>query len=207
MAANSATPATSRSCTSEMSAKPARIFTAASSQAVVSRETGDGLVGDGRQRGWIEREIRREPGVLRQRQHMAERGTFGDAARDEIRRLQRKLRRAPALRQSGELAPIGRILARLPRAPRPAAAGRDSDPRRAGRAAAAPAPRPCPPSRHQRWPMESSALASALVSRSRAATRLASSVTATESAPSLRIGLGPSPSIRSADIIAAKGPV
>src|SRR4051812_4121532 len=101
MAANSAQPATSKSCRSEMSAKPARIFTTASSQAVVSRETGKCLLDNGRQRGRVERKIRCQPGVFRQRQHMAERRTFGDAARDEIRRLERKCRRAPALRQIG----------------------------------------------------------------------------------------------------------
>src|SRR5437016_5323721 len=111
MAANSATPATSRSCASEMSAKPARIFTTASSQAVVSGETGNGLVGDGGKRGWIERKIGRQPGVFRQRQQMAERRAFGKAARHEISGLQRKFWRAPALRQAGEFTPIGGILA------------------------------------------------------------------------------------------------
>src|SRR6188472_4567279 len=107
MAANSATPATNSSCTNEMSAKPARIFTIVSSQAVVSRETGDRVVGNGRQRGWIERKIRRQPGVFRQRHHVAECRPFGDTAGDEIRRLERKFRRAPASRQTGEFAPIG----------------------------------------------------------------------------------------------------
>src|SRR3954462_1660903 len=110
MDANSATPATISSCASEMSVKPARIFTAASSQAVVSRETGDGLIGDIRQRGWIERKIRRQPGVLRQRQDMAERRPLGNAAQNKIRRLEREFRRAPALRQAGEFAPIRRVM-------------------------------------------------------------------------------------------------
>src|SRR4051794_16760940 len=103
MDANSATPATISSCAIEMSAKPARIFTAASSQAMVSRETGDGLVGDGGQRGWIERKIRRQPGVFRQRQHVAECGPLGNAPRNEIRSLEWEFRRAPALRQAGKL--------------------------------------------------------------------------------------------------------
>ena len=47
-----------------------------------------------------------------------------------------------------------------------------------------------PASRHQRWPIESSALVSALDSRSRGATRLASSVTATveRAEPAHRVG-------------------
>ena len=78
---------------------------------------GDGLVGDGVQRGFLQRKIRREPGVFGQRQYMSERRTFGDAARDEIGRLQRKFRRAPALRQGRKLAPWRGI--GIPARPRP----------------------------------------------------------------------------------------
>jgi len=60
---------------------------------MVAGETGYGLVGNGRQGGFIQREIRREPRVFGQRQHMPERRTFGNSAPDEIGRLQRKFRR------------------------------------------------------------------------------------------------------------------
>src|SRR5205085_5704140 len=100
----------SSSCTIEMSAKPAMMFTEADSQAMVAGEAADGRIRNGRQRRWIERKISRQPGVFRQRQHMAERGAFGNAARDEIRGLEREFRRAPALRQGGKFAPIGSVM-------------------------------------------------------------------------------------------------
>ena len=77
---------------------------------MVAGEAADGGIGDGRQRRWIERKISRQPGVFRQRQHVAECGAFGNAARDEIRRLEREFRRAPALRQGGKFAPIGSVM-------------------------------------------------------------------------------------------------
>src|SRR4051812_40445166 len=97
----------------EMSAKPARIFTTATSQAMVSGETGDGLIRNGRQRGWIERKVGRQPGVLRQRQHVAERRALSNAARDKVSGLEREFRSAPALRQGGERAPIGGVVVSL----------------------------------------------------------------------------------------------
>ncbi len=66
---------------------------------MVAGETDDGLVGNRLERGMIQREIRGEPGVLGEGEHMAKRRAFGNSARDEIGGLQRKLWRAPALRQ------------------------------------------------------------------------------------------------------------
>ena len=126
--------------------------------------------------------------------------------RDEVRRLEAEISArssAPAAAQAPATARSSVV--RLP-APRPASAGRGSGRHRAGRACAARIASSMPASRHQRWPMESSALVSALDSRSRAATRLASSVTATASAPSLRIASGFSRSARSAAIIARERP-
>ena len=40
---------------------------------MVAGESGDRLVGDGFQRGVIERKIRSQPGIFGERQHMAER--------------------------------------------------------------------------------------------------------------------------------------
>ena len=64
------------------------------SQPMIAGEPRHGLVGDRASARRIEREIRRQPGVFGERQDVAERRPFGDAAGDEIGRLQRKLRRA-----------------------------------------------------------------------------------------------------------------
>ncbi len=61
---------------------------------MVAGKARDGLVGDGLERGLIEREIRRQPGVFGEREHMSERRAFGNAAGDEIGSLQRKFRRS-----------------------------------------------------------------------------------------------------------------
>src|ERR1700742_3102261 len=79
------------------------------SQTVIAVEAVDGLVGYSGKCGRGKRKIRGKPGVFGKRQHMAERRPLGDAAGNEIGRLQRKFRRGPALRQFGELAPIGDI--------------------------------------------------------------------------------------------------
>src|SRR5436309_2606102 len=41
---------------------------------------------------------------------MAERRSLGNAAPDKISRLERKFRRAPTLRETGEFTPIGRVM-------------------------------------------------------------------------------------------------
>src|SRR5246127_827916 len=116
-AANSATPATSRSSRNEMSAKPEISVTARRSWLGVAGKPRDRLVGKDFECGWIKREIGREPGVFRKRHDMSELRAFGDPARDEVGGLQRESWRTPARRQGRKLAPPRRG-ARI-RRPRP----------------------------------------------------------------------------------------
>src|SRR5258708_40022449 len=72
---------------------------------MVADKTRGGLTGDRGQGRITQRKIRRQPRVLRQREDLSERRSRGKSSRDEIRRLQRKYRRAPAFRQRGEFTP------------------------------------------------------------------------------------------------------
>src|SRR5258708_31986270 len=83
---------------------------------MVADKTRGGLIGDRGQGRIIQRKIRRQPRVLRQREDLSERRSRGKSSRDEIRRLQRKYRRAPAFRQRGEVTPwFGLVAAPCPR--------------------------------------------------------------------------------------------
>src|ERR1700733_9759871 len=103
--ATSAMPATNTSWISEISAKPDSRLTTCDSRFRFAGKTRRGLIGDGVERGLIEREFRRKPGIFRKRQHLTEVGPLGNPARNEIGRFQRKLRRAPACGQSREFVP------------------------------------------------------------------------------------------------------
>ena len=86
--------------------------------AAVRRSTGERAAGGGvrdrRDVGGLGRKIRRDPHVLGGPQHCSERRPLGDAAAYEVGRLERKIRRRPALRQPREVVPdrIGDALRR-----------------------------------------------------------------------------------------------
>ncbi len=73
--------------------------------AQIALQACNRLVCDRGQRGALERKIRGKPGIFGERQHMAERRSFGDTARGEVGSPERKLRRGPALRQSRQPGP------------------------------------------------------------------------------------------------------